>query len=323
MIYRFITCGTIEEKVYRKQIFKGALSKQATEKKASQFRYFTHNELRDLFKLDNEGQSSTTQTQLASIHKKQCHYSEKLSNHINKVQSQSDDIVGLSDHDLLFTKDDVIHEELALAMEASQAAEQSLSLLVASKTPSQPSTAKRNGRKAKTIPDDDEDDDFAFLDEMPTPKKRMSVARKLSLGLGLITEDDSDVDSGDDEDGENLITDDEDSDLEGGEISDTSGDEGFIEQPRVTRSVAKEIVVIDSSSEDDPSDDEMDENSLDFDEEDGKDDENEEQEESPEEDDGEDSAYMNELIKARKLELSGNLIAAIDSYMTYVRLLHF
>jgi hypothetical protein len=67
VIYHFITCGTIEEKIYRKQIFKGALARQTTDKKGSQFRYFTHNELRDLFKLDNAGLRSTTQMQLADI----------------------------------------------------------------------------------------------------------------------------------------------------------------------------------------------------------------------------------------------------------------
>ena len=30
VIYRLITCGTIEEKIYRKQIFKDSISKQTT-----------------------------------------------------------------------------------------------------------------------------------------------------------------------------------------------------------------------------------------------------------------------------------------------------
>lgn len=37
VVYRLVTCGTIEEKIYRKQVFKGALSKTATEK-ANQYR---------------------------------------------------------------------------------------------------------------------------------------------------------------------------------------------------------------------------------------------------------------------------------------------
>lgn len=30
IIYRLVTCGTIEEKIYRKQIFKDSISKQTT-----------------------------------------------------------------------------------------------------------------------------------------------------------------------------------------------------------------------------------------------------------------------------------------------------
>ena len=38
VVYRLITCGTIEEKIYRKQVFKGALMKTTSEKK-QQFRF--------------------------------------------------------------------------------------------------------------------------------------------------------------------------------------------------------------------------------------------------------------------------------------------
>ena len=31
VVYRLITCGTVEEKIYRKQVFKGGLSKAGTE----------------------------------------------------------------------------------------------------------------------------------------------------------------------------------------------------------------------------------------------------------------------------------------------------
>lgn len=39
-VYRLITCGTVEEKIYRKQVFKGGLSRSST-KEGSQFRYFS------------------------------------------------------------------------------------------------------------------------------------------------------------------------------------------------------------------------------------------------------------------------------------------
>ena len=31
VVYRLITCGTVEEKIYRKQVFKGGLSRTGTE----------------------------------------------------------------------------------------------------------------------------------------------------------------------------------------------------------------------------------------------------------------------------------------------------
>ena len=40
-VYRLVTCGTVEEKIYRKQVFKGGLSRSSTED-GVQFRYFSH-----------------------------------------------------------------------------------------------------------------------------------------------------------------------------------------------------------------------------------------------------------------------------------------
>ena len=40
IVYRLITCGTVEEKIYRKQVFKGGLSRSGTEE-GVQFRYFS------------------------------------------------------------------------------------------------------------------------------------------------------------------------------------------------------------------------------------------------------------------------------------------
>jgi len=40
MVYRLITCGSIEEKIYRKQIYKNGLFRTATEAK-NPHRYFT------------------------------------------------------------------------------------------------------------------------------------------------------------------------------------------------------------------------------------------------------------------------------------------
>lgn len=40
VVYRLITCGTVEEKIYKKQVFKGGLSRSGTEEGIA-FRYFS------------------------------------------------------------------------------------------------------------------------------------------------------------------------------------------------------------------------------------------------------------------------------------------
>ncbi len=40
VVYRIITCGTVEEKIYKKQVFKGGLSRSGTEEGVA-FRYFS------------------------------------------------------------------------------------------------------------------------------------------------------------------------------------------------------------------------------------------------------------------------------------------
>jgi hypothetical protein len=62
VVYRLITCGTVEEKIYRKQVFKGALARAGTEQ-ANPMRYFTHDELGRLFEASMEG-LDVSQTQL-------------------------------------------------------------------------------------------------------------------------------------------------------------------------------------------------------------------------------------------------------------------
>eukprot|EP00250_Pteridium_aquilinum_P026585 c33244_g1_i1 orf=42-3104(+) len=102
IIYRLMTSGTIEEKIYRKQVFKGGLFKVATEHK-EQFRYFSHQELRELLTLPKTGfDISVTQQQLHEEHSKQYERDEQLDDHIKFLESQN--IAGVSHHDLLFTK---------------------------------------------------------------------------------------------------------------------------------------------------------------------------------------------------------------------------
>jgi DNA excision repair protein ERCC-6-like len=100
VIYRLITCGTIEEKIYRKQVFKGSLMKKVMERR-DPYRYFTSEELRDLLKLDDTSVSET-QMQLSELHGSQRKTYPDLDLHLKFLQSL--DIFGVSDHDLLFSK---------------------------------------------------------------------------------------------------------------------------------------------------------------------------------------------------------------------------
>ncbi|XP_021677310.2 protein CHROMATIN REMODELING 24 isoform X2 [Hevea brasiliensis] len=102
LVYRLMTCGTVEEKIYRKQIFKGGLFKTATEHK-EQIRYFSQQDLRELFSLPKQGfDISLTQQQLHEEHDHQYKMDEFLEGHVNFLESLG--IAGVSHHSLLFSK---------------------------------------------------------------------------------------------------------------------------------------------------------------------------------------------------------------------------
>ncbi|KAG6604310.1 Protein CHROMATIN REMODELING 24, partial [Cucurbita argyrosperma subsp. sororia] len=102
IVYRLMTCGTVEEKIYRKQIYKGGLFKTATEHK-EQIRYFSQQDLRELFSLPKEGfDISVTQQQLHEEHDRQITMDDSLKCHIKFLETQG--IAGVSHHNLLFSK---------------------------------------------------------------------------------------------------------------------------------------------------------------------------------------------------------------------------
>ncbi|KAK9816584.1 hypothetical protein WJX72_002280 [[Myrmecia] bisecta] len=105
VVYRLITCGTVEEKIYRKQVFKGALSRSGTED-GLQFRYFSQQELRDLFTIVPEDLiRSQTQQQLHSMHAGQRRTTPELDAHLAFLQALPN-YTGISDHDLMFSQKD-------------------------------------------------------------------------------------------------------------------------------------------------------------------------------------------------------------------------
>ncbi|XP_039164193.1 protein CHROMATIN REMODELING 24-like [Eucalyptus grandis] len=102
IVYRLMTCGTIEEKIYRKQIFKGGLFKTATEHK-EQIRYFSKWDLKEIFSLPTEGfDISPTQQQLNKEHDHQVKMDESLRSHIEFLNTLG--IAGVSHHSLLYSK---------------------------------------------------------------------------------------------------------------------------------------------------------------------------------------------------------------------------
>uniref|UniRef100_T1E1A5 DNA repair and recombination protein RAD54-like n=1 Tax=Cupiennius salei TaxID=6928 RepID=T1E1A5_CUPSA len=107
IVYRLITCGSVEEKIYRRQIFKDSITRQATGV-ADPYRYFSKQELRELFSLDNPHYSAT-QVQLCEMHSSQRLADNFLERHIHYLQTLN--IFGISDHDLMFTKNIQDHSE--------------------------------------------------------------------------------------------------------------------------------------------------------------------------------------------------------------------
>nr|XP_054772137.1 uncharacterized protein LOC129280108 [Lytechinus pictus] len=102
IVYRLITCGTVEEKIYRRQVFKESLIKQTTgNSDEDTYRYFSSQELRDLFELENI-EVSVTQKQLEGLHAWQRKSWRELDQHIAFLKTI---VSGISDHDLLFSLD--------------------------------------------------------------------------------------------------------------------------------------------------------------------------------------------------------------------------
>ncbi|XP_067685649.1 DNA excision repair protein ERCC-6-like isoform X2 [Haliotis asinina] len=102
VIYRLITCGSVEEKIYRRQIFKDSITRQTTGSSKNPYRYFTKGELRELFTLD-DARFSKTQRQLQDMHGVDRRSDPRLDSHIAYLHSL--EIFGVSDHDLMFSQE--------------------------------------------------------------------------------------------------------------------------------------------------------------------------------------------------------------------------
>ncbi|XP_073321471.1 DNA excision repair protein ERCC-6-like [Pagrus major] len=107
VIYRLITCGTVEEKIYRRQVFKDSLIRQNTGDKKNPFRYFSKQELKELFTLEDT-RSSSTQMQLQALHSRHRRTDPELDEHIAHLHAM--EMFGITDHDLMFSLD-INHDE--------------------------------------------------------------------------------------------------------------------------------------------------------------------------------------------------------------------
>lgn len=76
LVFRLVTSGTVEEKVYRNQVFKTMAAKQSLQSAGSQrdqfFRYFTRLQLRSMFEM-GDTESSETAAQLEMLHPRRIH----------------------------------------------------------------------------------------------------------------------------------------------------------------------------------------------------------------------------------------------------------
>ncbi|XP_059648465.1 protein CHROMATIN REMODELING 24-like [Cornus florida] len=102
VVYRLVTCGTVEEKMYQKQVLKAGLFKATTEKKHN-VRYFSQMESQEVFKPPKLGYDfSDTQRRLHSDDGNPKSIDENLKNHVEFLKTLN--IAGVSYHSLLYSK---------------------------------------------------------------------------------------------------------------------------------------------------------------------------------------------------------------------------
>lgn len=101
-VYRLITVSTVEEKIFRRQVFKNSVIKQMVHSERDPMRYFTDNDIRELFKFGNPNVCETF-LQLYEIHGDQIANlpTSDLEN-LLKIES----CYNVTDHNLLFSEEE-------------------------------------------------------------------------------------------------------------------------------------------------------------------------------------------------------------------------
>ena len=112
IVFRLITCDTIEEKIYRRQIFKKSVINQNNGENDDPIRHFDSAGIRQLFGEPLSPERSETQEMLEFLKEKRKTY-PKLDELLKKLENISESHAGVHDHDLVFDP-----ENEALVMEA-------------------------------------------------------------------------------------------------------------------------------------------------------------------------------------------------------------
>ena len=119
IVYRFMTCTTVEEKIYSRQIYKDSLNKQTIGKENDPARYFTSTDLYQLFETGDFSKSKVCDefNELHGTLEDKLILEAQVSNqfglndeqqlvlnHKEKIKNQIKEIYGISEHSLVFSK---------------------------------------------------------------------------------------------------------------------------------------------------------------------------------------------------------------------------
>ena len=100
IVYRLITCGSIEEKIYQRQVYKESYIKQTVDDEGDLYRYFSGDQLKKLVYLNGTNESET-QKQLLKRHASQSNWSERVSRELAMLEDLH--FSGVSENGLLFS----------------------------------------------------------------------------------------------------------------------------------------------------------------------------------------------------------------------------
>ena len=141
-VYRFIAAGTVEEKMYEKQVHKDGIKKMVLSAKGAEMeRYFDTAELADLFKLSPIGECSMMEKFNERMHNNAAGSSGKPS-----FLTKHPQVVGVASHDVLYAGISAV--DVDLTSPQSQSEETPFSRLPYQKS-------KKVGKKTQSVPVED------------------------------------------------------------------------------------------------------------------------------------------------------------------------